>query len=169
MSREKYLLKKIMTDFVGVNIVINGIFYIVNFRKFSGQLTFNDITNDLFVGLLLLGGACSLIGFINIRKELLKEKIDVSQFQTSRLHSMLPKALGLRVLFLAAMTAVITAVLFIAAPKLLGIDQINHIIGFAFKTITAGIMACIIGYIVIDLSISDYQQSHVTVKETRAI
>ncbi|CRH22584.1 Putative membrane protein (fragment) [Carnobacterium maltaromaticum] len=74
MSMKKYVFKKIVTDFVIINIIINGIFYIFNFRKFSGQLTFNDIATDLFVGLLLLGGACSLIGFVNMRKELLKGK-----------------------------------------------------------------------------------------------
>ena len=47
MSMKKYVFKKIVTDFVIINIIINGIFYIFNFRKFSGQLTFNDIATDL--------------------------------------------------------------------------------------------------------------------------
>lgn len=169
MSKKKYMLRKIVTDFVSVNVVINGVFYMVNFRKFSGQLTFNDITIDLFVGLLLLGGACSFIGFVNLRKELLKGKIDVSDFQMSQLYHILPKVTLLRVLLLTVMTAILTVGLFILLPKLLGIDNINHFIGFGFKTITAGVMAAVIGYIVIDLSISDYQHRDSVVKDTTVI
>lgn len=169
MSMKKYVFKKIVTDFVIINIIINGIFYIFNFRKFSGQLTFNDIATDLFVGLLLLGGACSLIGFVNMRKELLKGKIDVSEFKTSQLYNKLPKATVLRVLLLTLLTAIITMTFFILAPKIVGIDKINHFIGFSFKIFTAGLMAAVIGYIVVDLSISDYQHSHITMKDTTVV
>ena len=169
MSMKKYVLRKVVTDFVIINIMINGVFYFLNFRTFSGQLRFNDLVTDLFVGLLLLGGACSFIGFVNMRKELAKGRIDVAAFQTSQLYHKLPKAIGLRVLFLILMTAIITAAGFILLPKLLGVDKINHLIGFGFKTLTAGMMAAIIGYIVVDLSISDYQQSHLAIEKTTIV
>ncbi|MGY3777984.1 hypothetical protein [Isobaculum melis] len=169
MNMKKYISKKIIKDFVIINVIINGIFYIIGFKNFSGQLTFNDITTDLFIGLMLLGAAGSWIGFVNMRKELQKGKTDVSNFQKSHFYHLLPKATGLRILFLMAITALITLIFFILLPSLLGLDKINHVIGFGFKTITAGLMACVIGYIVIDLSISDYQHQPMPTKDTTVV
>lgn len=169
MNMKKYIVKKIVKDFVIINVIINGIFYIIGFKNFSGQLTFHAITTDLFIGLMLLGGAGSLIGFVNMRKELRKGKLDVSHYQKSYFYHFLPKSIGLRVLALMALTALVTMGLFILLPNLLGLDKINHLIGFSFKTITAGLMACVIGYIVIDLSISDYQHQPIIVKDTKVV
>lgn len=54
MTLNQYRVKKLMTDFVLFNIFINGLFYVINFRNFTGKLTFDAISNDLFIGLVIL-------------------------------------------------------------------------------------------------------------------
>ncbi|MBC1499205.1 hypothetical protein HB943_01230 [Listeria weihenstephanensis] len=158
MSPKKYMRKKILIDFIIINLVINAAFYIINFRNFKGQLTMQAISFDLIMGLALLGVFCSLIGFINIRKDLNKGNVAVEDYHPSRISSFFPQRILWRVLILAVLTISLMFTVFAVLPLLLGVSNINHYIGFGIKTISAGIGALGIGYIVLDLSFTDYQK-----------
>ncbi|EFS03581.1 hypothetical protein NT04LS_1265 [Listeria seeligeri FSL S4-171] len=161
MSHKKYMWKKILTDFIIINLVINAAFYVINFWDFKGQLTIHAISFDLVFGLVLLGIFCSLIGFVNIRKDLKKGKVDVISYRPSKMSNYFPKHVLLRVIILAILTVSLMFSLFAIIPSLLGVNDINHVIGFSIKTISAGIGALGIGYVVLDLSFKDYQKNEV--------
>lgn len=157
MTLNQYRVKKLMTDFVLFNIFINGLFYIINFRNFTGKLTFDAISNDLFIGLVILALLCPAAGFFNLPKALTKDCFDLSQRKPSSLSRIFPKKNLYRSLIISVFTLIISGVCFILIPQLLGIGAINHYIGFSIKVVTAIIMSAIVGYVVIELTMDDYQ------------
>lgn len=157
MTLNQYRVKKLMTDFVLFNIFINGLFYIINFRNFRGSLTFDAITTDLFIGLVILALLCPAAGFFNLPKALTKDKLDLKTRKLSFFSSVFPKKNLYRSLIISFFTLIISGVFFILIPQLIGIGEINHYIGFSIKVITAIIMSALVGYVVIELTMDDYQ------------
>ena len=157
MTTSKFKLKKLMTDFIIINIIINGLFYIVNFRKHTGAVTFETISTDLMIGLIILAIACPAAGFINIPKSINKSCVDVSHRQKSIFNRLFPHHNGLRSAILTIFNVVFSYLFFIVLPQSLGVNTINHYIGFSVKVVTAIIMSGIVGYIVIELTMDDYQ------------
>ncbi|MDQ0361825.1 hypothetical protein [Breznakia pachnodae] len=156
MIFKKYAIKKILINFVLVNIVINGFFYYFNFRNYEGPLYLQSIKGDLLFGLVMLALLCAYTGFINTQKDVL-----TGTFYEEDLHfklsKYLPKTLTLRLLAVILFVSIIVYPMFITIPNLLGVNEINHTIGFLIKTGSAALAAAVIGYFVITLSISDYK------------
>ncbi len=146
-----------MTDFVIINIVLNGAFYIINFRNHKGALTYDMITSDLFIGLCILAIACPLAGFINIPKAINKGSLSNLNNKTSYLYNWFPKKLVLRSLMLTLFTVAFSYLSFVFIPLQMGVSHINHYIGFSVKVITVIIMSGFVGYVVLELTLSDYQ------------
>lgn len=115
-----------MTDFIIINIIINGIFYIVNFRKHTGVVTFTTISTDLMIGLIILGIACPAAGFMNIPKSINKSCVDVSHRQKSIFNRLFPHHNGLRSIMLILFTVIFSYLCFIALPQSLGVNTITH-------------------------------------------
>ncbi|WP_099224413.1 hypothetical protein [Listeria costaricensis] len=159
MTINRFRFKKMMTDFVIINIVLNGAFYIINFRNYTGTVTFDAVSTDLFMGLVLLGIFCPAAGFVNIPKAINKNALDVSTRKKSFFNHWFPHNNILRSLILTVFTVVFSLVFFIVLPNVLGLDIINHAIGFSIKVITAIVMSAIVGYVVIELTLDDYQET----------
>lgn len=157
MTIKRYRFKKIMTDFVIFNIVINGLFYIINFRNHSGIVTFDVIRKDLLIGLVILAFLCPAAGFINLPKAFSKDKIDFPNRKQSYWSTLFPKKNWLRSLLLTAFTLLFSSIFFIYLPMKIGVGVINHPIGFSIKVMTAVLMSAIIGYVVVELLLDDYQ------------
>lgn len=162
MTINQFRLKKLMTDFVIINIIINGAFYIINFRKHTGDVTFSTISTDLMIGLIILAVACPAAGFMNIPKAINKSTPDVSNRKKSFFNRMFPKKNSLRSLVLTLFTIAFSFLFFFVLPNALGVNTINHYIGFSIKVITAIIMSGIVGYVVIELTMDDYQDKQTT-------
>ncbi|WP_288394511.1 hypothetical protein [uncultured Vagococcus sp.] len=161
MTSNKFRMKKLMTDFIIINIVINGLFYIINFRKHTGAVTFDTISTDLFIGLLILAIFCPAAGFINIPKAINKSEMDLSHRKKSAFNKLFPHKNLARSLMLTLFTIVFSYLFFIVLPNALGLNMINHYIGFSIKVMTAVIMSGIVGYIVIELTMDDYQDKQI--------
>lgn len=157
MKRSTYIFKKLMTDFIIINLVINAVFFVVNFKDHEGIYTLKIITPDLQFGLIILGVLCSLIGFINIKKDLLKGDVHLDDFKPLPFYTYFPKNLFLRVGLLTLLTLIVFVPLFSLIPQWLGFQQINYWIGFAIKTISAGLAALVIGLIVLHVAMVDYR------------
>ena len=163
MTINKFRLKKLMTDFVIINIFLNGAFYIINFRKHTGAVTFNTISTDLFIGLLILAIACPAAGFMNIPKAIDKTALDVSTRKKSSFNHLFPHKNVWRSLMLTLLTIIFSFLFFIVLPNLLGLNTINHLIGFSIKVVTAIIMSGIVGFVVIELTMDDYQDKQINI------
>lgn len=162
MTSNKFRRKKLMTDFIIINIVINGLFYIISFRKHAGMITFDTISKDLFTGLLILAVFCPAAGFINIPKAINKSEMDLSHRKKSAFNKLFPQKNISRSLILSLFTIVFSYLFFIFLPNIVGVNTINHYIGFGIKVMTAVIMSGIVGYIVIELTMDDYQDKQMT-------
>ncbi|MBO0475709.1 hypothetical protein DOK76_01420 [Vagococcus sp. DIV0080] len=162
MTINQFRLKKLMTDFVIINIILNGAFYLINFRKHTGTVTFGTISTDLMIGLTILAVACPAAGFLNIPKALNKSTLDVTNRKKSFFNRMFPKKNSMRSLVLTVFTLAFSFVFFLVLPNALGVNTINHYIGFSIKVITAIIMSGIVGYVVIELTMDDYQDKQIT-------
>lgn len=166
MTTSKFRMKKLMTDFIIINIIINGLFYVVNFRKHTGAVTFDTISTDLFIGLLILAVFCPAAGFMNMPKAINKSAIDVSSRKKSFFNRLFPHKNLVRSLILSAFAIAFSYLFFIALPNVLGLNTINHYIGFSIKVMTAVIMSGIVGYVVIELTMDDYQdKQNISLKE----
>lgn len=157
MVRSKYIVKKLLLDFIIINLVINAVFYVVNFKDHKGVFTLQVITPDLLLGLIILGLACSFIGFINISKDLLKGEVELDDFKPNLLYRLFPKNTVLRVIILTLFTVLVYVPLFSLIPQMFGYQQISYWTGFAIKVVSAGIAAFGIGMVVLNLTMNDYR------------
>ncbi len=93
-------------------------------------------------------------------------EIDMSERKTSHFNHLFPHKKLFRSLLLSLLTIVFSYLFFILLPDVLGVNTINHYIGFSIKVITAVIMSGIVGYVVIELAMDDYQnQQIISIKE----
>ena len=164
MTTNQFRMKKLLTDFIIINIIINGAFYLFNFRNHKGPVTFDTISTDLIIGLIILAIFCPAAGFINIPKAINKQQLDLSKRKRSSIHRFFPQKNSHRSLLLSVLIISVSYLSFILLPNLLGLEGINHTIGFSFKVITAIIMSGIAGFVVIELTLDDYQEKQITIR-----
>lgn len=158
MNVRSYKIKKLLIDFILVNLVINAVFFLVAFKDIpASSLTLEYISQDLLIGLILLGMLCSGSNLMIIPKELLKGNVDLNPLKESKFHKLFPKSTIIRILILTTMTVVIFMPMFSWIPQLLGVSSISHLIGFGIKVVSAILAALIIGVIVLDLTLHDYR------------
>lgn len=157
IMKTNYTKTKVLINFILVNLIINAFFYYVGFKGFEGTLTLKETQGDLLFGLVLLGIFCSYTGFVNTRKDLTTGHIPLDEHKFARLHQYLPKSYVMRSLCLTFFVVLVIFPLFSFLPRVLGVNEINHLIGFMNKTVSAALSAAIIGYLVISLSIEDYR------------
>lgn len=93
MSVKSYFRKKMLIDFILVNLIINAVFFFVNFRNPSAILTIELITEDLLMGLILLGTFASIANLINLKKDMLKVVVDLDDYSPHVVHKLFPKSL----------------------------------------------------------------------------
>lgn len=157
MSVKSYFRKKMLIDFILVNLIINAIFFFVNFRNPSAILTIELITEDLLMGLILLGALASIANLINLKKDMLKGVVDLDNYSPHIVHKLFPKSLILRAIILVLMVVTIVFPWFSPVPSILGVSSISYLMGFLIKTISAVVAAIMVGYIVINLILSDHR------------
>ena len=80
MSVKSYFRKKMLIDFILVNLIINAVFIFVNFRNPQQILTIDLITQDLLMGLILLGAVASIANLINLKKDMLRGVVDLDAY-----------------------------------------------------------------------------------------
>lgn len=152
-----YMFRKIMFDFVFMNILINGFFYFVAFSTHKGALTMVNVQSDLLVGLIWLGVLCSGFGFYNTKRDLQNCKYDIEGYHVRPVYRKLPKTFLGRVAFLTVVVITCIYPLFMPIPQLLGAFEINHAIGLFLKAGASAVATGVIGHVVMNLCIMDYQ------------
>ena len=157
MTTQKYIFKKIITDFLIINLIINAAFFLFTFTDRQAILTLPFIGGDLLFGLIILGLLASLFGFVNIEKDLLKGHITPKGVSQSKLYKTLPKSLLFRVVLMALIVIVFVYPLFYRVPIALGVHKIGYVVGLGIKTVSAGVAATIVGLIVTYLVLGDYE------------
>lgn len=157
MSVKEYFKKKMLIDFILINLIINGIFFFVNFSNPSQALTISIITEDLFIGLILLGALASTAGFVNLKKDMLKGNVELDEYKPHRVHKIFPKNLFARILVLIGLVLLVVFPWFSPFLSIIGIDGIPYVVGFLIKTGSAIIAAIMVGYFVINLVLSDHR------------
>lgn len=90
MKRSHYIIKKLLTDFIIINLIINAVAFVMTFKDYKGAFTLRVITPDLQFGLLILGVLCSLIGLINIEKDLLQGHVELDDLKLSGFYHCFP-------------------------------------------------------------------------------
>jgi hypothetical protein len=93
MSVKSYFRKKMLVDFILVNLIINAVFFFVNFRNPQQILTIDLITQDLLMGLILLGAVASIANLINLKKDMLRGVVDLDAYTPHVMHKFFPKSL----------------------------------------------------------------------------
>lgn len=156
MTTQKYIVKKIITDFLLINLVINAGFFLLTFKDKTAPMTLLTIGRDLLFGLVVLGLLASLFGFINLEKDLLKGEVNADNISKSKMYKLFPKSLLLRIVIMALIVMVCVYPLFYYVPMALGVNSINYYTGLAIKTISAGIAAIVVGILVTYLVLGDY-------------
>ena len=86
MSVKSYFRKKMLVDFILVNLIINAVFFFVNFRNPQQILTIDLITQDLLMGLILLGAVASIANLINLKKDMLRGVVDLDAYTPHVMH-----------------------------------------------------------------------------------
>lgn len=156
MTTQKYIIKKIITDFLIINLIINAAFFLFTFTDRQATLTLPFIGGDLLIGLVILGLLASLSGFINIERDLLKGHVTPKGVSQSKVYKTLPKSLFIRVVLMTVIAIVLVYPLFYHLPLALGVHKIGYIVGLGIKTISAGVAAVVVGLLVTYLVLGDY-------------
>lgn len=121
--KKTYTFTKLMINFILINIVINGIFYFIEFKNHEDVLSLSATKNDLLFGLVILGVFCSYTGFLNTQKDLITGKIDLDDVKQSRLQKHLPESNLLGTVILTDFVILIIFSFFSYAPRMFGVSR----------------------------------------------